>query len=107
VLLLPTPGKAWEALNLCVDSSRPNEMEDDLKKIKNGKQPQKIKNGRRPQIKNGRGPQKKWKTTFKSKGNHQKLPKNAGENLSLGWLSSLRFSEQFLFWDVLVVTKGV
>ena len=31
-------------------------MEDDLKKLKNGRRPPK-KNGRRPQIKNGRRPQ--------------------------------------------------
>ena len=37
-------------------------MEDDLKKIKNGRRPQ--KNGRRPQKKNGRKPQTKLlKTT--------------------------------------------
>ena len=36
--------------NLCVDSSRPNLMEDDLKKNKKWKTTSKInKNGRRPQ----------------------------------------------------------
>ena len=39
-------------------------MEDNLKKIKNGRQPQ-IKNGRQPQIKNGRRPQKKNEDNLK------------------------------------------
>jgi hypothetical protein len=50
--------------NLCVDSSRPNETEDHLKKVKNGGGPQK---------------NKKWKTTSKKISKLETTPKNNGK----------------------------
>jgi hypothetical protein len=57
-------------MKMCVDSSRPNEMEDELKKIKSGRRPQFKKKRTTTSI-------KKWKTTPLL---------NLGANLSWGWL---------------------
>jgi hypothetical protein len=81
--------------NLCVDSK----MEDDLKKMEYDLQ-KKIKMEDDPK-KNGKPPiKKKWKTTLKKKKKKRQPQKKImfssfllilRENLSCGWLSSLRF----------------
>jgi hypothetical protein len=79
-------------------------VEDDLKKEKEKKEDYLKKRG-----KNGRRPlkeRKKWKTTSKREEKMEDDLKKRGANLSLGWLSFLRF-KKYLFITFLVIPKGI